>query len=416
MDNTTDKKTKYRYFLRKNILALLILLMIFGYAGINIRNNYETYAQTIRDEYRKLINGESSIRDSITVLEDSLTETAVERMKFVEVFSFGHVLLGKEEIKNFSYIKDRNGVLHYAAFFREHDMDLFALSLRVKRLQEAVAEKGTKVIVAIAPSKTDLTETEFSAGLPYNDTGREVDELLLWLNRLGIPTINYGEYMPNKKLPFEETFYRTDHHWTIGAALYATEVLVDKMNEVGGYDLPGEAYLSPEQYDVVVYPDAMLGTMGRGSGVNFAGLEDFKAYLPKWEKRFKRESLREDGRIETTEGGCYETLINLDVLNRTDLYKNQAYSMYMNAIRYYDHVENLDQPDGISVLMVRDSYFGPVMTFLAPMTGKIDSIWLLEDSDAVSVEGLLAERDYDCIIIELYPYNIGEDAFQFFVE
>lgn len=416
VENTSEKKRKRGYFLRKEVLAFLILLMIFGYAGINIAANYEVYADTIRAEFRNVTNGDTTIAESISVLEDVLTEEAVERMKFIELYSYEHVLLGKEEIKNFSYLKDRKGYLHYASFYREHDETLFELALRVKRLQDSLADQGTKVIFVIPPAKGSNAEKDFSKGLPVNDPDRIVDEMMFWLNRLGVATLNYAEYLPNDDLPFEAVFFKTDHHWTIDAAFYATQLLLDKMNEVGGAGIGAGKGLSTDDYQRVVHKNAMLGSMGRGAGVNFSGVEDYAAYYPKTGGHYRKETIREDGRVETSEGEIYGTLIDTSVFDNDDLYRNQAYSFYMNAIKPYDHVENLDNPDGIKVLMVRDSYFAPVMTFMAPFTGRIDSIWSLEEIENLSVEGLLSEVTYDYVIIEVYPYNISEDAFQFFEE
>lgn len=411
MDNKAEKKEKRRYFLRKEVLALLILFMLFGYGGINVMRNYELYADTIRGEYDKVVNGESAIAESISAFENVLTEEAVERMKFIEVYSFEHVLLGKEEIKNFSYIRDRKGFLHYASFYRDHDDTLFEIALRVKNLQEAVEQKGTKVLFVIPPAKGSTVLGDFSIGLPINDPYRNVDELLFWLNRLGVRTLNYAEYMPNADLPFEEVFFKTDHHWTVEAAYYATQILVDELNRLGGV---GIGDISQMPVTKVTYKNSMLGSMGRGAGINFAGIEDFTAYYINPNMRFRRETVHEDGREEVLEGDYVDTIMDHTVLNKEDPYKNQIYSLYMNAIRPYDYVENLSNPDGIRMLMIRDSYFAPVMSFLAPLTGRLDSIWSLEQMESVSVEERLAANTYDYIVIEVYPYNISEDAFQYF--
>lgn len=238
-----------------------------------------------------------------------------------------------------------------------------------------------------------------------------MDELLFWLNRLGVRTLNYAEYMPNADLPFEEVFFKTDHHWTVEAAYYATQILVDELNRLGGV---GIGDISQMPVTKVTYKNSMLGSMGRGAGINFAGIEDFTAYYINPNMRFRRETVHEDGREEVLEGDYVDTIMDHTVLNKEDPYKNQIYSLYMNAIRPYDYVENLSNPDGIRMLMIRDSYFAPVMSFLAPLTGRLDSIWSLEQMESVSVEERLAANTYDYIVIEVYPYNISEDAFQYF--
>ena len=66
--------------------------------------------------------------------------------------------------------------------------------------------------------------------------------------------------------------------------------------------------------------------------------------------------------------------------------------------------------------MIRDSYFSPVITFMAPMCSRIDAIWSLESSDQIDIEQYVKENRFDYIIVEMYPYNIEDDAFNFFRE
>ena len=71
---------------------------------------------------------------------------------------------------------------------------------------------------------------------------------------------------------------------------------------------------------------------------------------------------------------------------------------------------------GKKIFMIRDSYFSPVISFLTPMCGRIDAIWSLEDSKELDIEQYIKENRFDCIIIEMYPYNIEDKAFRFFEE
>ena len=50
------------------------------------------------------------------------------------------------------------------------------------------------------------------------------------------------------------------------------------------------------------------------------------------------------------------------------------------------------------------------------MCGEIDAMWSLENMDELDIESYIKNNRFDCIIIEMYPYNIGDDAFQFFQE
>ena len=58
----------------------------------------------------------------------------------------------------------------------------------------------------------------------------------------------------------------------------------------------------------------------------------------------------------------------------------------------------------------------PVITFFAPLCGEIDAVWSLEAVDDLDIETMVLENQYDYIIMEVYPYNISAEAFQFFTE
>lgn len=396
-----------KYLLRKRIFAIVFLVTVFGFAGVNFAQSYEPLEEVFAA-------GDAAP----AVLETAITENLYERMDFIEAYGFIQVLLNKRESNDFSYIKDEDGFLHYASFYREEDTRLFEYALRVKRLQDYVEQNGTKVLFVVPPGKYDPHYTNFREGMPVNDPSYIVNETLFHLNRLGVETLDLRESIPNEELSYEESFFRTDHHWTIPAAFCATQVLVDKFEESFGEELDPEGYyMDIENYEIVTYYSGMLGSMGRRTGVNFSCIEDFTALWPKFSGQFSRESMMDSGYWETQEGSFSEVLMSPDVLTKkTDIYSDSQYSLYLDGLRIYEKIVNEEKPDGCSVFFVRDSYFSPVMAFLAPMCGEIDAIWSLEETHELDIETYVKENTFDYVIIEIYPYNINSSAFNFFQE
>ena len=191
---------------------------------------------------------------------------------------------------------------------------------------------------------------------------------------------------------------------------------MDKMKESFGEDLDPDGYYTDIQnYDVVTYRSGMLGSMGRKTGANFCGIEDFTALWPHFEGNFSRDCMTESGRLTHKEGSFEKVLMETSVLTeRSDIYSDSQYSLYLNGLRIYEKIINQDNPEGSRIFMVRDSYFSPVMAFLMPMCGEIDAIWSLEETEELDVETYIRENDFDYIIIEVYPYNINSSAFNFF--
>lgn len=407
------------YLLRKKLFALLFLLFIPAFSLINFLHTQKTLTEEARVKFLQVSQGSYTAKQAVSALESSMTEKILGRMYFIEGYSFLQALLGKEEYNNFTCIKDQDGFLHYAAFFREPDREVAAYTARLRRLQDAAAKSGGKVLFTVMPSKYIPGKTRLSPGLMPNDPNPVTDETLFYLNRYGIPTLDMREFLPNSTLNYEQTFFRTDHHWTIPAAFEGFRQLVESLNREFDARLdPDGFYRDPGNYTAVTYPGGMLGSMGRKTGANYAKPEDFTALWPKFSGCFRRESLEANGQITLREGDIHETLMIPEALtgHRKNIYSDSWYSLYLNGLRSYEHIENLNHPQGPKVLFIRDSYFSPVITFFAPLCGTIDAVWSLETEDALDIETMVLENRYDYIIMEVYPYNISADAFRFFRE
>ena len=401
-----------KYFVKKRIFAVVFLVAMFSFSAVNIYTNKDSFIK----ETEKHANEPTKLPSEY---DELMKDKIYGKTELVETYGFTQKALGKKEFNDFSYVKDNNGFLYYSAFYRDEEKNIFECALRVKKLQNYVEKYGTKVLFVMAPSKYNRQYSDFSMGMPVNDPTEDTLEMMIYLNRLGVPNINLGEYIPNKDIPYDQAFFKTDHHWTVPAAFYCTKVMVDELNNLYGANLdPTGFYLSDEAYTKQEYKGQMLGSMGRSTGIVYSGLEDFTAFLPTFDGHYKRTYIMDDK--ETLEGPYSETLLNMEVLKPgIDYYVDSQYSLYVDQVTNLENIENLDNPNGPSVLMVRDSYFGPVIPFMAPMCSKIDAIWSLEKMDDMNVGEYIKQQyengeKYDYLIVEYYPHNIEEDAFKFF--
>lgn len=411
---------KKAYLFRKKLFAVLFLVVLYAYTAVNAFYGYEEWYEELEEGLAGGISLEKApetVQRIVAEVDESIIEEMYGRMEFIELYSYVQVLLDKREFNNFSFIKDEDGYLHYASFFKEDTDDVAEYARRVRRLQDVAQEKGAEVIFCVTPGKYVRGMTDFRTGMPVNDPNNLVDELFFYLNRYGVETLDYRFYLPNDHMTIQEAFFRTDHHWTVPAAFEATRVLVEEMNRRFETDLDPQGYLSYDRYRSVTYRHGMMGSMGRRTGANFCELEDFEALWPEFEMHCTRESIDSDGDVSYLEGLMQETIMDPDVLFREgDIYSNAQYALYLNTISPYEKIVNLDNPDGCRILAIRDSYFSPTLVFLTPLCSEIEAVWVLEEREEVDIETLVREGTYDYIVIELYPYNINESAFQFFEE
>lgn len=416
------RKIQRKYFLRKYILALLFLAVLYGYTAVNAVHAYQVWFKEWVGEFLENVDQEIAEKtvsavaaEMVQDLDSHLVDEMYEKMDFIEIYSYVQTLLDKREFNNFSYIKDEDGYLHYASFFREDTDDVAAYARRVKRLKDEAEKSGADVIFCVTPGKYMRGTTRFRTGMPVNDPNQLVDELLFYLNRYGVETLDYRLYFPNEQMTIQDAFFRTDHHWTVPAAFEATRILVQTMEERFGANLDPQGYLAPGNYERVTYRHGMMGSMGRRTGANFCELEDFEALWPVYQIQCTRDTIDTHGRASHLEGELKETLMDPEVLfKEDDIYSNAQYALYLNTISPYERIVNLDNPDGPRVLAVRDSYFSPTLVFMTPMCSEIEAVWVLEETQEVDIEELVRENQYDYIVMELYPYNINDDAFNYF--
>lgn len=415
------------YLTRKYLFAAVFLLLLLCFSGMNIYENWETistevvetvkyYARKDRDGQNEFIYWASLGTTLVQKCEDEVNDNLIFSKGFLWANGFYSRVTGKHEIKDFKYYKDQEGYLQYGAYYREDDGNVFEYAKRVRRLKDSVASTSANVIFIVTPSKYTPGKTKIPAGTPINDPNHAADELIMDLNRLGIETLDLRNVGLFDKMSYEDSFFRTDHHWTIPAAFECAKVVNDTLKERFDIDLdPDGITLSANSYRTERFDDVMYGSMGRGAGLGFIGMESFTVMWPDYDCHFDRRSIRNAaGYEEHKYGDCMESLMNLGVFLNRDPYSDSHYSVYLNGMNYKDHIENLDYPDRPKVMLIRDSYFSPVLCFLAAGCGQIDSVWTLEDSNVVDAEETLKQDEYDLIIIETYPYAINDGTFNFF--
>lgn len=402
------------YITKKRIFAILFLLLLFLFSAYNAYDNRHALYKNVM----KQVDSRSFDADA---LDKTMSEHISFRMALVELYGGLQRAMDKHEYNNFAYVKDENGYLMYGAFYQEENYEFLKYAVYVKRMQDFAEEHGTKLLFVIAPAKYDKDYTVLRKGLPVNNTEHRMRELVLYLRRLGIETIDLNDYLPGDRMDYKEVFFKTDHHWTVPAAFEASRIIRETIKEKFGKDIdPDNRHLCDKAYTRKKYYGGMLGSMGRDTGILYSGLEDFTALFPTEEGRFRRYNVTDSGEEEIRKGGFTDAFLDMEVLSdKNDYYQDSQYGLYLDQIRTIENIENLNNKKGPSMFMIRDSYFAPVIAFLAPCTSRIDAVWSLYEMEDFDITSYLKNRykegiNYDYIIVETYPYNIEYKAFRFF--
>ncbi|WP_129596701.1 alginate O-acetyltransferase AlgX-related protein [Anaerophilus nitritogenes] len=401
------------FFMKKYIFSGIFLFILFAFGIMNFIYQMDKMNITF-EKYGKIINLDD-IKKLISKVEDTANDQLLSKMRFIEIYGYLQKLMGKNEINNWSYVKDQNGYIHYGSFYQEDDKELKEYAKQIRRLKENVQSKGTKILFMNPPGKYVPDISKFNKGIPIRDTNQIQDEFLLYLHNNGVETLDLRKPILESGLPYEKLFYKTDHHWTIEASFLAFCIIVEDMESRYGIELdPTGFYRDLNNYHIYQYKKSMLGSMGRNVGINYSDLDDFTLITPKFETDLIWEAKDLDGDKKYKKGSFEEAILQLQLLASSNIYSISKYDTYIETINPWDKITNNNNPNGLKILCIRDSYFSPTLSFLAPLCSEIHMIWPLATSNEVNIEKYINENYFDYIFIELYPHNIKKEAFTFF--
>ena len=403
-----------QYLLRKSVFAVIFAIILIALTVINVPRAFPSFIEEAENTEGLTT---SSVESLVNRLENVMDERFSWRTALVETYAYAQRLLGKREIYQFQFVKDDNGYLHETVFYEAEDGIVETLAMRVRVLQEQLLRKGTRLLVVIPPAKYQPGYTQADPAWALANPERNVNELMYYLDSFGVDAIDFNRTFPNEEIPYEECFYKTERFWTIPAAFRAARDIVGWVDRVSGTRLdPDGVWLSDKSFEKVTYPGGMLGSEGRRTGEAFAGREDFVALWPAGGPQVERLRYLEKSR-QVFRGTIMETLIDRSVAeNESGIGGRSAYASYMGDEYSHEVMTNLDMPDGPRLLLVRDSYFSPMIPFLMPMFGVIDSIWSEHEDTYYGLSNALAAETFDYVIVEVDPYRINNEAFDFCVK
>lgn len=158
-------------------------------------------------------------------------------------------------------------------------------------------------------------------------------------------------------------FYKTDHHWSIDYSFTAVSVILKELNELYKIDTKNFNILANiDNYDTIIFEDSFLGSFGIKIGPNYAGKDDFKILLPKYDTDFSFYKYT-NGELDFEKNGDF--LSSLIDYNKV----NSEYVNKYNTFLYGGYDENIIinnvPPNNLKVLLVSTSYGRIIAPYLS---------------------------------------------------
>ena len=403
----------------QKIFAVLFLLLLLPFSILNFF--WERGA--IRGGIAELEKPKKAaeLKEYMQSVDGLITKNIAGGHRWNELYGSIYRALGKNEENSFKYVRDKKGFLYSGNFYNNSDVSAAELAGRVRRLQDKLKEKDTKFMVIMYPTKYNKDWSDGYYGIPYNDLNRFGDDVLRYFRRYDVDYMDFREILKDAGMGMDDIFYRTDHHWTVPTAFFATGKLIEHLNQHfnAGLD-PDGFYRDIRNYRPETYENIYMGSQGRDTGEIYAGpLDDYTFIYPKFDTKFKYYYRYRGGKEGQKEGDMAHTLIERKYLDYKDPYEREMNNGYLQGIVRFDRIENELNPGGPSIAFIRDSYSSPVAAFLSPMCSRIELAWSIHfnpTGQGTIEKMVLGEKHFDYVILALAMDNFSNEGLPFCIE
>lgn len=378
-----------------NIVFITIFIFIIFYSAI-------TNMHSVRTVANKLKENNDDWHQILQAFDKDYTDALKQKNDLITLNGGIARILGKHKLNN--VIKLSNGNLVHEVFMGRIDNIESGVSNIIK-FNDYLEHIKIPFLYVQAPS----TIPHDDVGLSGNGINLSIDKILKDLNVSGANTLDLRKKMMDQNINFTNAFFKTDHHWTSKTAFWAYNEVLDEINTITNIDF-NDAYRDIANYDIKVYENYFLGSLGKRVGSSYAGIDNFSLITPKFETQFNLI----DPRQNIVRHGTFKDILELQFLNDKDIdfFLHDPYAVY--TIPTYNIFQNLLVNNNKKIMIISDSYAFPLSRFISTQFAEVHHICLLWEPyvDEEYLFELINEVN-PSIIIMLYatPTLYNEKAF-----
>ncbi|MBR5094944.1 MAG: hypothetical protein IK095_07605 [Oscillospiraceae bacterium] len=311
-------------------------------------------------------------------------------------------LLGKREV-NERYLLD-NG--HMTYIIRELDMS--GIAQDTADLAGALASQELPFLYVQLPFKLDEQDKQLPPGVE-DYSNENADRFLQILQEAGVDTLDLRERERAEGLDHYSLFFRTDHHWTPDAGLWAAGEIAAALEERDPSFAADPALFDVAHYERELLRGVFLGSHGRRVGPWYAGVDDICVLTPRFETHLR---FSVPSQSIWREGSFAETLLFQEKLAPADLMESDCYDVYCGGQYDWMCIENAAGGSGKRLLVLQDSFDLVVLPFLALGYDAVEAIDLrLWDGDLLDY---IDETRPDMVLIIYNPGALEDNNLDMF--
>ena len=390
----------------KKIRSTHIVAIAFGIVLIIGITGFFSVNSFLKPIYSALFfswDSEKSVSNNISSIENNIESIVNDNVglksQYIEINGLAQKIAGKDIIEDAdaasTVVKLNNG---YVTFVIEQadDATINERADDVVGLKDYLNNKGIDFLYVQAPYKNDENDPQLPVGIEDYSISNSM-RFVSALNAKGISTLNLIECMREDNLDWYSMFFKTDHHWKNESGLWAYGKLAQYMNENLGYSID-ESTWDADNYTIRTYKDAFLGSQGKRTGSLYSGLDDISVLVPNFET-----SLTYDNNITNVHrSGTFEQSVLFEEKHITgSMYTDFCYSVSLDGDFGRLKITNHLDTSGKKVLIIKDSFANPVITFLAPNVAEIEvvDLRLIANETGESLSEIIDQVNPDTVIM-----------------
>lgn len=261
----------------------------------------------------------------------------------------------------------------------------------------------------VTPYKISISQDNVPEGI-HNPINKITDDFLKELSAAGVSSLDLRPHFSATSEHVRKYFYRTDHHWKTDAAFLAFQ---DIMSAIEKLDLKNERikshYSSPDLWKRYEKKEWTLGSHGKRVGIYYAGVDPLIYYIPRFATKMST--------IMPYERMIYKGDYTVANIRKKYIQNSDYFNFHPGSVCIGDnyplvHHYNLNAPNKVKLLIIRDSFALPLEAFMSTEFSEIDSL----DSrfyKASTIAEFIQWTNPDLVLLIRYTRSTGDPFFRF---
>ena len=377
-------------------LALIVTLGI----GTSVRVVVKALPEYLTWEGSRL----STLKTFVCDTDSNLQKQMLFHGNWIDLFGGVMRLTGADTVADVEpqnqVYKMRNGSVTFI-LGRKRPFDDGQLSA-IRNLKSAADAAGAESWFVCIPQK--ICTREKALGLSARgavDYAEQIDAYRMrTFEAAGYSVLDLHSAMHEKQSLHEQFFFKTDHHWTPEAGIWAAKKTAEALH------IPVRK-LDSMHFKPLVFFNMFLGSEGKRCGRLYCACEDMSVPIPQTDMQFTVCSTDDPDKT----GSFEDVMLFFKAYPKNeDVYDINPYGLILHGDHAYVSIRNLQNPDGKRVLPIKDSFSNVIAPYLALVCGQVDLIDIREFEG--SAADWVRENKPDVVMVTMTA-RMSNDLFSF---